>query len=60
MGVLLIFIALCALVARLGKNREIGYWWSFVVCLFLSPLLGLIIILLTKKKRTDYIDMSKH
>lgn len=38
-----------ALVALLGKNRKIGYAWSFVFCLVLSPFIGVIIILFSKK-----------
>lgn len=51
-----------ALVALLGRNRTLEYCWSFVLCLFLSPIIGLIIILCTKKKKTEFIeeqDISK-
>lgn len=54
MGILIGLIIVSALVAMLGKNRRIGYWWSFVLCLFLSPIIGLIITLCSK--RTDKID----
>ena len=46
---LVLNIILSALVALLGRNRKIGYGWGFVLCLFLSPLIGLIIILCSKK-----------
>jgi ABC-type multidrug transport system permease subunit len=46
----IIFLVIAsALMALLGRNRSIGYGWSFVLCLFLSPIIGLIIILLSKK-----------
>ena len=48
----------CALVALLGRKRKIGYGWSFVLCLFLSPLIGLIITLCSKKKDVDFIDVN--
>ena len=52
-------IILSALIALLGRNRKIGYVWSFVLCLFLSPLIGLIIILCTKKKETEFLDINE-
>lgn len=52
-------IILSALIALLGRNRKIGYVWSFVLCLFLSPLIGLIIILCTKKKETEFVDINE-
>ena len=57
---IVILVIISALVALLGKNRKIGYGWSFAACLFLSPLIGVIIILFSKKKDTvDFIDVNK-
>lgn len=53
-------VIIAALVALLGKNRKIGYGWSFVLCLFLSPIIGLIIILLSKKKDVEFVDANKN
>lgn len=59
-GVLIVNALICALVALLGKNRNIGYGWSFVLCFFLSPLVGLIIILFFKKKSdVEFINVDK-
>jgi len=59
MEMLVILVIISALVALLGKNREIGYGWSFVLCLFLSPIIGLIIILFSKKSDTvDFVDIK--
>lgn len=56
--VLLVIIA--ALVALLGRNRKIGYGWGFVLCLFLSPIIGVIIILFSKKiDSLDFVDIKK-
>lgn len=55
-GTLLIFIIISALIALVGKDRKIGYGWSLVLCLFLSPVIGLIIILFSKKKDVEFID----
>jgi hypothetical protein len=52
-------VIIAALVALLGRNRKIGYGWSFVLCLFLSPIIGLIIILFSKKNSmTDFVDVT--
>lgn len=59
MGTLILVIIVDALVALLGKDRKIGYGWSFVLCLFLSPIIGLIIILLSKKNDVDFVDVKK-
>jgi len=57
---ILILIVVAALVALLGRNRKIGYGWSFVLCLFLSPIIGLIIILFSKKvDSVDFVDVNK-
>lgn len=51
-------IAVSLLVALLGKKRTIGWGWSFVLCLFLSPIIGLIITLCCKKKSVDFVDVK--
>lgn len=58
-AVLIIAILISALVALIGKDRKIGYGWSFVLCLFLSPIIGLIIILFSKKKDVEFVEVKK-
>lgn len=48
--ILLVAAGLAALIGQLGKKRKIGFGWSFALSLFLSPLIGLIITLCSKKK----------
>jgi hypothetical protein len=56
---IVILIILAALAALLGKDRKIGYGWSFVLCLFLSPIVGIIIILFSKKNsEIDFVDVN--
>ena len=57
--IVIIWVVISALVALLGEKREIGYGWSLVLCLFLSPIIGLIIILLSKKK-VDFVDINNN
>lgn len=53
-------IVISALIALIGRNRKIGYGWSFVLCLFLSPIIGLIIILCSKKAdKVNFVDVPK-
>ena len=52
-------IGLAALVGQLGKNRRIGFGWSFALSLFLSPIIGLIITLASKKKDVEFVDADK-
>lgn len=54
-----ILLVVSALVALLGIKRKIGYGWSLFFCVFLSPLIGLIIILCSKKKDVEFVDVTK-
>ncbi len=58
--ILLVAIGLAALVGQLGKNRKIGFGWSFALSLFLSPVIGLIITLASKKKDVEFVDADKN
>lgn len=35
----------------LGRNRKIGYFWSMMACLFLTPVIGVLIILASPKNK---------
>jgi hypothetical protein len=56
--ILLVAAGLAALVGQLGKNRKIGFGWSFALSLFLSPIIGLIITLCSKKNDVEFIDVK--
>lgn len=56
---LLVLVGLAALVGQLGKNRKIGFGWSFALSLFLSPIIGLIITLFSKKNDVEFVDVKK-
>ncbi|MBT4968080.1 MAG: hypothetical protein HOM80_03640 [Bacteroidetes bacterium] len=57
---IVIWLIVSVLIALLGRNRKIGYGWSLVLCLFLSPIIGLIIILFSKKNDVvDFVDVKK-
>ncbi len=56
---LLIMVGLATLVGQLGKKRKIGFGWSFALSLFLSPFIGLIITLFSKKNDVEFVDIKK-
>jgi len=41
----LAYIGLCFFIALLGANRKFGYWGYFFCSLFLTPLIGIIVLL---------------
>ena len=45
-----IWLVLCLLIASAGSKRKIGWGLSFAASLFLSPLVGLALVLLSDKK----------
>jgi hypothetical protein len=47
---LIIAIIISVLVAQfVGAKRKIGFWWTLFFCTFLTPLIGVIIALFSKK-----------
>jgi hypothetical protein len=57
--ILLVAVGLAALVGQLGKNRKIGFGWSFALSIFLSPIIGLIVTLCSKKNDVEFVDVKK-
>jgi hypothetical protein len=53
LGVIL-WIGLCFLVAKIGANRNIGYWGAFFLSLLLSPLIGIIFVFLSDEIKNEY------
>jgi hypothetical protein len=41
----------------IGKKKKVGFWWSVFFCSFLTPIIGLIIVLRSDSK--DYIEVNK-
>lgn len=56
-AMLIMNLLVSSLVALLGRNRKIGYLWSFVLCFFVSPLIAVIVIRNSKKKDDDFIEV---
>ena len=56
---LFVVVGIATLIGQLGKNRKIGFGWSFALSLFLSPIIGLIITLCSKKNDVEFVDVKK-
>lgn len=49
----IIWIILCVIVGKIGSNRNIGFGGAFFLSLLLSPIIGLIITLISKDKEDE-------
>jgi len=59
-GILLLVVAVALAygVGCMGRNRKIGFGWAVFVAL-INVILGLIIVLCSKKKDVSFVDMNK-
>ena len=48
---LLIYLVVSFLVALLGKNRKFGFWGYFFGSLLLTPIIGLLLVLGSDKRK---------
>ena len=48
-GIVTMSLILSLIGARIGRERQIGFVKSFFACFFLSPLIGFVIILVSKR-----------
>lgn len=46
----LFYVLVCVLVGVIGRRSNIGFWGFFVFSLFLTPILGLIVIVLASPR----------
>jgi hypothetical protein len=56
----LIWIGLSFLVGKIGENKNIGFWGSFFVAILLSPLIGLIVALVSSDKKKTPEETLPH
>jgi hypothetical protein len=50
---LLLYVVFCVLVGLCGSQRRMGFIGTFIISLFLTPLVVLIVLLLTGPSRID-------
>lgn len=55
---IMIAVVLAFGVGYLGRNRKIGFGWAFFFAL-INVILGLIIVLCSKKKEVEFVDIEK-
>ena len=56
-GYLAIWIIIAFIVGAIGSEREVGYWGTFTISLFLSPFVAIIAALISKRLNGG---VSKH
>ncbi len=54
--IFLLWVLSCWIVGWLGSTRTIGYGWSVVLAVFLTPIIALIIVLFSKKKNQELLE----
>ncbi len=45
-----IYVAVCALVGYFGRDRKFGFWGYFIGALLLTPLVGVVLVLVSEKR----------
>ena len=48
--IFLLWIIFSAVVGAIGSDKKIGFWGGFLISLLLSPIIGLIVVLLSGSK----------
>jgi hypothetical protein len=64
MIVFILWVVLCFVVASIGSGRKIGFGPAFFASLFLSPLVGLVLVLVSKSRadeayKAEVLDTQK-
>jgi hypothetical protein len=50
------YAVLCLLIAYLGRNRPFGFWGYFFCSVFLTPVLGILLLAAAGKNRARSSD----
>jgi len=57
MGTLfLVYVGLCFLIAVVGRKRPLRFWGYFISSLFLTPLVGLLLLVAAGRNRVRHPD----
>ena len=51
---LFLYVFLCYIIAKIGEKRHIGFYNAFILSFILSPLMGYIITVLTRRIKSEY------
>jgi len=56
---LLPYIAVCGLIGYLGKDKKFGLWGNFAASVFLSPLIGVVLLFAQNQKSEATTEAAK-
>jgi hypothetical protein len=59
MVLVLLSFVLSYVIGVLGRNRKLGFWGHFFASLFLTPLIGILLVVATDPVRNDGEKKSK-
>lgn len=54
--IFVLWIVFSLVVGAIGSSRNIGFWGAFLLSLLLSPVIGLIIALVSKDKQAEEVQ----
>jgi len=49
-GLILIYLFICYIVALMGRNRKFGFWGYLFLSIFMTPLVGIIFVIASDKQ----------
>ena len=48
---MILYVAVCVVIGLLGNNRKLGFWGYLFASLFLTPILGFLLLIVSAKKK---------
>ncbi|WP_171044344.1 MULTISPECIES: hypothetical protein [Pseudoalteromonas] len=48
---ILVYLLLCLFIALIGSNKKLGFWGYFFSSILLTPLVGLLLVVVSEKKQ---------
>ncbi len=48
------YLMLAVVFGLIGKNTKLGFWGVFIISVFLTPAIGMIVVLTSKPKKGTY------
>ncbi len=49
------YIILCTIIGLLGRNKTIGFWGFFFFAAILTPLVGLVVLIIARNREDSFI-----
>jgi hypothetical protein len=51
LGIVALYVLTCWIVGLMGRKKILGFWGLFLTSIFLTPVIGLLLLLTSKKKQ---------